>query len=37
MKLDKEVKQVELNDIRNVLDEKFIENSLLKKEKNVFY
>ncbi len=33
MELDREVKQVELNDIRNVLDEKLRENSSLKKEK----
>jgi hypothetical protein len=36
MELDKEVKQVELNDIRNVLDEKLRENSSLKKEKMFF-
>ena len=36
MELDKEVKQVELNDIRNVLDEKLRENSSLKKEKMYF-
>ena len=33
---DKEVKQIELNDIRNVLDEKLRENSSLKKEKMFF-
>jgi uncharacterized coiled-coil protein SlyX len=36
MELDKEVKQVELNDIRNILDEKLRENSSLKKEKMYF-
>ena len=36
MELDKEVKQVEFNDIRNVLDEKLRENSSLKKEKMYF-
>jgi hypothetical protein len=36
LELDKEVKQVELNDIRNVLDEKLRENSSLKKEKMYF-
>jgi DNA repair exonuclease SbcCD ATPase subunit len=36
MEIDKEVKQVELNDIRNVLDEKLRENSSLKKEKMFF-
>ncbi|CAF3442849.1 unnamed protein product, partial [Rotaria sp. Silwood2] len=36
MELDKEIKQVELNDIRNVLDEKLRENSSLKKEKMNF-
>ncbi len=36
MELEKEVKQVELNDIRNVLDEKLRENSSLKKEKMFF-
>ena len=36
IELDKEVKQVELNDIRNVLDEKLRENSSLKKEKMYF-
>jgi len=36
MELDKEVKQIELNDIRNVLDEKLRENSSLKKEKMFF-
>ncbi|CAF1680534.1 unnamed protein product, partial [Adineta ricciae] len=33
---EKEMKQTELNDIRNVLDEKLRENSLLKKEKMYF-
>jgi hypothetical protein len=36
IELDKEIKQVELNDIRNVLDEKIRENSSLKKEKMYF-
>ncbi|CAF3483968.1 unnamed protein product [Rotaria socialis] len=36
IELDKEIKQVELNDIRNVLDEKLRENSSLKKEKMHF-
>jgi chromosome segregation ATPase len=36
MEFDKEVKQIELNDIRNVLDEKLRENSSLKKEKMFF-
>lgn len=36
MELDKELKQAELNDIRNVLDEKIRENSSLKKEKMNF-
>jgi len=36
MELNKEVKQVELNDIRNILDEKLRENSSLKKEKMYF-
>jgi hypothetical protein len=36
IELDKEIKQVELNDIRNVLDEKIRENSSLKKEKMFF-
>ncbi|CAF4670489.1 unnamed protein product [Rotaria sp. Silwood1] len=36
LELDKEIKQVELNDIRNVLDEKLRENSSLKKEKMNF-
>ncbi|CAF0924059.1 unnamed protein product [Rotaria sordida] len=36
MELDKEIKQAELNDIRNVLDEKLRENSSLKKEKMNF-
>jgi len=36
IELDKEVRQVELNDIRNVLDEKLRENSSLKKEKMYF-
>ena len=36
MEYDKEVKQIELNDIRNVLDEKLRENSSLKKEKMFF-
>jgi chromosome segregation ATPase len=36
LELDKEIKQVELNDIRNVLDEKLRENSSLKKEKMYF-
>jgi uncharacterized phage infection (PIP) family protein YhgE len=36
MELDKEVKQIELNDIRNILDEKLRENSSLKKEKMFF-
>ena len=36
MELDKEVKQVEINDMRNVLDEKLRENSSLKKEKMYF-
>jgi len=36
MEIEKEVKQVELNDIRNILDEKLRENSSLKKEKMFF-
>jgi chromosome segregation ATPase len=36
IELDKELKQVEFNDIRNVLDEKLRENSSLKKEKMYF-
>jgi uncharacterized coiled-coil protein SlyX len=36
MEIEKEVKQVELNDIRNILDEKLRENSSLKKEKMYF-
>jgi hypothetical protein len=36
MEFDKEVKQIELNDIRNILDEKLRENSSLKKEKMYF-
>ena len=36
MELDKEMKQVEVNDMRNVLDEKLRENSSLKKEKMYF-
>ncbi|UJR30030.1 hypothetical protein I4U23_017575 [Adineta vaga] len=36
MELDKEMKQVELNEIRNVLDEKLRETSSLKKEKMYF-
>jgi hypothetical protein len=33
MELDKEVKQIELDDVRNALDEQLRENSLLKQEK----
>ena len=36
MEIEKEAKQTELNDIRNVLDEKLRENSSLKKEKMFF-
>ena len=36
MELDNDTKQTELNDIRNVLDEKLRENSSLKKEKMYF-
>ncbi|CAF1143604.1 unnamed protein product [Adineta steineri] len=36
MEVDKEIKQIELNDIRNILDEKLRENSSLKKEKMYF-
>ncbi len=36
MEFDKEIKQIELNDIRNILDEKLRENSSLKKEKMFF-
>ncbi|CAF2908409.1 unnamed protein product [Rotaria sp. Silwood2] len=36
MEHDKDIKQIELNDIRNVLDEKLRENSSLKKEKMYF-
>ncbi|CAF0716449.1 unnamed protein product [Adineta steineri] len=36
IELDKEIKQAELNDIKNVLDEKTRENSSLKKEKMYF-
>ncbi|CAF1028998.1 unnamed protein product [Rotaria sordida] len=36
MEHDKDIKQIELNDIKNILDEKLRENSSLKKEKMYF-